>query len=166
MNQVCCRKMGINCFSSVHVRLCKLITLEDSYLPWSRWNILSLIFVLIWEIQNQDSLILWYFHLFVNKCAFWNLQDGKALPDGPVVISPDGLFPSLFREGNCCIYGTHALVDFSLLFGWIRQNWLCICQLISCISLYPFRCVGHSCISFDPTKSCRDRLHWCKTLGP
>ncbi|KAG6400286.1 hypothetical protein SASPL_137111 [Salvia splendens] len=25
-------------------------------------------------------------------------QDGKALPDGPVVISPDGLFPSLFRE--------------------------------------------------------------------
>jgi phosphatidate phosphatase PAH1 len=26
-------------------------------------------------------------------------QDGKALPDGPVVISPDGLFPSLFREG-------------------------------------------------------------------
>ncbi|KAF7830636.1 phosphatidate phosphatase PAH2-like isoform X1 [Senna tora] len=25
-------------------------------------------------------------------------QDGKVLPDGPVVISPDGLFPSLFRE--------------------------------------------------------------------
>ncbi|KAI4388616.1 hypothetical protein MLD38_000928 [Melastoma candidum] len=25
-------------------------------------------------------------------------QDGKSLPDGPVVISPDGLFPSLFRE--------------------------------------------------------------------
>uniref|UniRef100_A0A6P4AI66 phosphatidate phosphatase PAH2-like n=1 Tax=Ziziphus jujuba TaxID=326968 RepID=A0A6P4AI66_ZIZJJ len=25
-------------------------------------------------------------------------QDGKALPDGPMVISPDGLFPSLFRE--------------------------------------------------------------------
>ncbi|WOG90691.1 hypothetical protein DCAR_0309935 [Daucus carota subsp. sativus] len=25
-------------------------------------------------------------------------QDGKGLPDGPVVISPDGLFPSLFRE--------------------------------------------------------------------
>lgn len=30
---------------------------------------------------------------------FW--QDGKALPNGPVVISPDGLFPSLFREGEC-----------------------------------------------------------------
>jgi len=28
------------------------------------------------------------------------LQDGKALPNGPVVISPDGLFPSLYREGN------------------------------------------------------------------
>ncbi|XP_011030124.1 PREDICTED: phosphatidate phosphatase PAH2-like isoform X2 [Populus euphratica] len=25
-------------------------------------------------------------------------QDGKALPDGPIVISPDGVFPSLFRE--------------------------------------------------------------------
>ncbi|XP_024388319.1 phosphatidate phosphatase PAH1 isoform X2 [Physcomitrium patens] len=25
-------------------------------------------------------------------------QDGEALPDGPVVISPDGLFPSLYRE--------------------------------------------------------------------
>lgn len=25
-------------------------------------------------------------------------QDGKTLPNGPVVISPDGLFPSLFRE--------------------------------------------------------------------
>ncbi|XP_047334281.1 phosphatidate phosphatase PAH2-like [Impatiens glandulifera] len=25
-------------------------------------------------------------------------QDGKALPDGPIIISPDGLFPSLFRE--------------------------------------------------------------------
>ncbi|KAB1220361.1 Phosphatidate phosphatase PAH2 [Morella rubra] len=27
-------------------------------------------------------------------------QDGKALPEGPVVISPDGLFPSLYREDN------------------------------------------------------------------
>ncbi|CAH9054053.1 unnamed protein product [Cuscuta europaea] len=26
------------------------------------------------------------------------MQDGKGLPDGPVIISPDGLFPSLFRE--------------------------------------------------------------------
>ncbi|KAH9306184.1 hypothetical protein KI387_010588, partial [Taxus chinensis] len=25
-------------------------------------------------------------------------QEGKALPDGPIVISPDGLFPSLYRE--------------------------------------------------------------------
>lgn len=30
-----------------------------------------------------------------------SMQDGKVLPDGPVVISPDGLFPSLFREGEC-----------------------------------------------------------------
>ncbi|KAE8716321.1 Phosphatidate phosphatase PAH2 [Hibiscus syriacus] len=27
-------------------------------------------------------------------------QDGKALPDGPIVISPDGVFPSLYREGK------------------------------------------------------------------
>ncbi|PIA38850.1 hypothetical protein AQUCO_02700209v1 [Aquilegia coerulea] len=27
-------------------------------------------------------------------------QDGKTLPNGPVVISPDGLFPSLYREGR------------------------------------------------------------------
>ncbi|MCL7043942.1 hypothetical protein MKW94_019313 [Papaver nudicaule] len=29
---------------------------------------------------------------------FSAIKDGKALPSGPVVISPDGLFPSLFRE--------------------------------------------------------------------
>ncbi|MFS7999107.1 putative phosphatidate phosphatase [Helianthus anomalus] len=35
----------------------------------------------------------------ITKQFLFNLkQDGKALPDGPVVISPDGLFPSLFRE--------------------------------------------------------------------
>lgn len=32
-------------------------------------------------------------------------QDGKALPNGPVVISPDGLFPSLFREGKVFFFG-------------------------------------------------------------
>jgi phosphatidate phosphatase LPIN len=30
--------------------------------------------------------------------SFTILQDGKVLPNGPVVISPDGLFPSLYRE--------------------------------------------------------------------
>ncbi|KAK1422209.1 hypothetical protein QVD17_25169 [Tagetes erecta] len=35
----------------------------------------------------------------VTRQFLFNLkQDGKALPDGPVVISPDGIFPSLFRE--------------------------------------------------------------------
>ncbi|KAF8024553.1 hypothetical protein BT93_F1657 [Corymbia citriodora subsp. variegata] len=29
---------------------------------------------------------------------FSAIKDGNALPDGPVVISPDGIFPSLFRE--------------------------------------------------------------------
>lgn len=36
------------------------------------------------------------------------LQDGKSLPNGPVVISPDGLFPSLYREGEVR-YSLHLL---------------------------------------------------------
>ncbi|OMO72690.1 hypothetical protein CCACVL1_17650 [Corchorus capsularis] len=36
---------------------------------------------------------------YITRSFLLNLkQDGKALPNGPVVISPDGLFPSLFRE--------------------------------------------------------------------
>lgn len=36
---------------------------------------------------------------YLTKSFLFNLkQDGKTLPIGPVVISPDGLFPSLFRE--------------------------------------------------------------------
>ncbi|KAG6528054.1 hypothetical protein ZIOFF_010192 [Zingiber officinale] len=38
---------------------------------------------------------------YLTRQFLFNLkQDGKALPDGPVVISPDGLFPSLYREVN------------------------------------------------------------------
>jgi len=36
-----------------------------------------------------------------------DFQDGKALPDGPVVISPDGLFPSLYREGEHILVYSH-----------------------------------------------------------
>ncbi|KMT06180.1 hypothetical protein BVRB_7g162520 isoform B [Beta vulgaris subsp. vulgaris] len=36
---------------------------------------------------------------YLTKNFLFNLkQDGKTLPNGPVVISPNGLFPSLFRE--------------------------------------------------------------------
>ncbi|CAN6576430.1 unnamed protein product [Malus baccata var. baccata] len=36
---------------------------------------------------------------YLTRSFLLNLkQDGKALPNGPVVISPDGLFPSLIRE--------------------------------------------------------------------
>ncbi|KAA0044060.1 phosphatidate phosphatase PAH1-like [Cucumis melo var. makuwa] len=36
---------------------------------------------------------------YLTRSFLLNLkQDGKALPNGPIVISPDGLFPSLFRE--------------------------------------------------------------------
>ncbi|KAK6146958.1 hypothetical protein DH2020_017870 [Rehmannia glutinosa] len=38
---------------------------------------------------------------YLTKSFLFNLkQDGKSLPNGPVVISPDGLFPSLYREGE------------------------------------------------------------------
>ena len=37
--------------------------------------------------------------LLISDFLFY-LQDGKTLPNGPVVISPDGLFPSLYREGK------------------------------------------------------------------
>ncbi|XP_077249849.1 phosphatidate phosphatase PAH2-like isoform X2 [Tasmannia lanceolata] len=38
---------------------------------------------------------------YLTRQFLFNLkQDGKALPDGPVAISPDGLFPSLYREGR------------------------------------------------------------------
>ncbi|KAF7818550.1 phosphatidate phosphatase PAH1 [Senna tora] len=38
---------------------------------------------------------------YLTRSFLLNLkQDGKTLPNGPVVISPDGLFPSLFREGE------------------------------------------------------------------
>ncbi|GAU44325.1 hypothetical protein TSUD_305060 [Trifolium subterraneum] len=36
---------------------------------------------------------------YITRQFLLNLkQDGKVLPEGPVVISPDGLFPSLYRE--------------------------------------------------------------------
>ncbi|KAH1190183.1 Phosphatidate phosphatase PAH2 [Glycine max] len=38
---------------------------------------------------------------YITRQFLLNLkQDGKVLPDGPFVISPDGLFPSLDREAN------------------------------------------------------------------
>ncbi|KAL0344579.1 UNVERIFIED_CONTAM: Phosphatidate phosphatase PAH1 [Sesamum radiatum] len=66
------------------------------------------------SLRDSSSLLCnkgkWY-QLFISECTcncssyltksfLFNLkQDGKSLPSGPVVISPDGLFPSLFREG-------------------------------------------------------------------
>ncbi|KAJ6968472.1 hypothetical protein NC653_036446 [Populus alba x Populus x berolinensis] len=38
---------------------------------------------------------------YLTRSFLFNVkQDGKTLPNGPVVISPDGLFPSLYREGK------------------------------------------------------------------
>lgn len=48
---------------------------------------------------------------------FLYIQDGKALPDGPVVISPDGVFPSLYREGEgvFCIVLVTSILDCAKL---------------------------------------------------
>lgn len=42
--------------------------------------------------------------IYILPVCFVMMQDGKVLPDGPVVISPDGLFPSLYREGIHSIF--------------------------------------------------------------
>lgn len=42
-------------------------------------------------------------------------QDGKALPNGPVVISPDGLFPSLYREGAVSFWIPYILIFLHFL---------------------------------------------------
>lgn len=53
-------------------------------------------------------------------------QNGKALPDGPVVISPDGLFPSLFREG---FYFFITLVSHFILVSYFSFYAVCILLL-------------------------------------
>jgi hypothetical protein len=63
-------------------------------------------------VQSVSSVALYWVHrgysydaaglhciLLISGLLFC-LQDGKTLPNGPVVISPDGLFPSLYREGK------------------------------------------------------------------
>jgi len=49
-----------------------------------------------WTKQDHETKKAVYILIFL----LLMMQDGKVLPDGPVVISPDGLFPSLYREGN------------------------------------------------------------------
>ena len=59
--------------------------------------------------QVRDLRLLWYtlFALFIYEDQIYMrialsffLKDGEALPEGPVFISPDGLLPSLYREGK------------------------------------------------------------------
>ncbi|CAI0471684.1 unnamed protein product [Linum tenue] len=50
---------------------------------------------------------------YLTRSFLFNLkQDGKTLPTGPVVISPDGLFPSLYREGEVLFLGVELLILF------------------------------------------------------
>lgn len=48
----------------------------------------------------STTLFPYNFETIVVVNMFIRGQDGKSLPSGPVVISPDGLFPSLYREGD------------------------------------------------------------------
>lgn len=53
------------------------------------------------------------------------LQDGEALPDGPVVISPDGLFPSLYREGKIFFVTGSGHTSIGLQHDRIKFSFLC-----------------------------------------
>ena len=54
-------------------------------------------------------------------------QDGKSLPDGPIVISPDGMIPSLYREGKPLrlFFLSRSFLEGSTEFGLVRclVNW-------------------------------------------
>jgi hypothetical protein len=109
-------------------------------------------------VQSVSSVALYWVHrgysydaaglhciLLISGLLFC-LQDGKTLPNGPVVISPDGLFPSLYREGrvffkNYQFYGIalssnkfyDTVIDDSIFImrkSWNVQNLnveICIC---------------------------------------
>jgi phosphatidate phosphatase LPIN len=65
---------------------------------------LTLCFTLLWIFQENGYQLLFLsaraiVQAYLTRNFLNNLkQDGKALPTGPVVISPDGLFPALYRE--------------------------------------------------------------------
>ena len=70
--------------------------------------------------------------------SFLLLQDGEALPDGPVVISPDGLFPSLYREGEY-------MVLFKNVVGSVIR-----CYIIIAFAFFQeSRHIGKMCISLS-----------------
>lgn len=58
---------------------------------------LEIVQIFLWFLRTLFS---YDFETFVVIIMFKCGQDGKSLPSGPVVISPDGLFPSLYREGD------------------------------------------------------------------
>uniref|UniRef100_A0A453I2P3 LNS2/PITP domain-containing protein n=1 Tax=Aegilops tauschii subsp. strangulata TaxID=200361 RepID=A0A453I2P3_AEGTS len=58
-------------------------------------QVVIILYMLNTQLSNKECQVLIY--LILPTCQY-GFQDGKALPDGPVVISPDGLFPSLYRE--------------------------------------------------------------------
>lgn len=95
------RKMATSYFFSVLVQFLRHISPDNSYSTLSRWYI-SLKWILYMstmdKTRRQKESSLHY------PICFVIMQDGKVLPDGPVVISPDGLFPSLYREGNQSAY--------------------------------------------------------------
>ena len=54
--------------------------------------------------MNEAQASYFPFLFVTHMVMFFYFQDGNTLPNGPVVISPDGLFPSLYREGEVFLY--------------------------------------------------------------
>lgn len=106
------RRMDINYCSWVHVQFLSLTLLDNSFSISNRYHEVILchgLYFVVYPFRRflnlnkfvaEKSLVC---SRRTQKFVFHNhifFQDGIALPDGPVVISPDGLFPSLFREGR------------------------------------------------------------------
>lgn len=70
----------------------------------------ELIITFIFGLRNAIGETI---HVLFIEFSVLYLQDGKALPDGPMVISPDGLFPSLYREGSVKELFIYSLVNIS-----------------------------------------------------
>lgn len=137
-----CRKMDINCFSLVHDQSLRPISLGNFYSILSRWWRIVYFLIWSWEIKICNAWLFYVFGYFsfFKECYFSYFQDGKALPEGPVVISPDGLFPSLFREGIWCICTVSQISH--LYFIYLSMMPLTSYGIVCCISssflLLPF----------------------------
>jgi hypothetical protein len=74
------------------------------------------------------------------------------LPNGPVVISPDGLFPSLYREGNTiCLHVLDLDIVFLLRHGPFDLSYLM--PKFNRMTVNAYYCLQCSCIIIPSTFS-------------